>query len=97
MDDDNRLLSEPPEFPNHQERTGNMSVGAAPTGDEVSPINGDAGTPATPPPPVQDPNAKIVHDVINSDVSMRQKEYVYEGGLRANQNRRLAFRPYSTV
>jgi hypothetical protein len=72
MDSDNhpdRLLSEQSEFPNQEhERTGSMSLGAPPTGDDVSPINGDSATSTTAPPPVQDPNAKVVYDVINSEV-----------------------------
>lgn len=67
MDDDSRALSD-----RQQDRTGSMSLGAVPAGDDVSPINGDAGSSATAPPPVQDPNAKVVHDVINSDVSFEQ-------------------------
>lgn len=78
MADDNpdRLLSEPPDFSNqHRERTGSMSLGAAPNfnGDDVSPINGDSITtsaPAPAPPPVHDPNAKAVHDVINSEIGV---------------------------
>jgi hypothetical protein len=82
MDEDNnpdRLLSEPPEFPNQQhERTGSMSLGAAPNpnGDDVSPINGDsaaASTIAGPPLAQVDPNARVVHDVINSEVSESKK------------------------
>lgn len=65
-----RLVSEPPEFPNQQhERTGSMSLGAPPTGDDVSPINGDSANSTAAAPPVQDPNAKLVHDVVNSEVS----------------------------
>lgn len=81
MDEDNnpdRLLSEPPEFPNQQhERTGSMSLGAAPNpnGDDVSPINGDSAmdTLAGPPPAHVDPNARVVHDVVNSEVSASRK------------------------
>lgn len=42
-----------------------MSLGAPPNanGDEVSPIVGESG-----PPPPADPNAKIVQDVVNSEV-----------------------------
>ena len=77
MDEDNntdRLLSEPPEFPNQQhERTGSMSLGAAPNpnGDDVSPINGDSAMDnlAGPPPAQVDPNARVVRDVVNSEVS----------------------------
>jgi hypothetical protein len=75
MDDDNnpdRLLTDPPEFADHHhERKGSMSVGAAPNanGDEVSPINGDAGVAAAVPPPI-DPNAKAVADVVNSEVEL---------------------------
>lgn len=60
---------------NH-ERSGSMSLGAPPSADDVSPINGESATTApTAPPPTQaqvqasaDPNAKVVHDVINSEV-----------------------------
>jgi hypothetical protein len=52
-----------------------MSLGAAPNpnGDDVSPINGDSvastTAPAPAPAPAQvDPNARLVHDVINSEV-----------------------------
>lgn len=68
----NRQLSEPPDFPNqHHERTGSMSLGAPPTGDDVSPMgtNGDSATSTAAPPALQDPNAKVVHDVLNSEVS----------------------------
>jgi hypothetical protein len=72
MDEDknpDRLLSEPPEFPSQQhERTESMSLGAAPNGDDVSPINGEAVASAVPPPTQADPNAKVVHDVVNSEV-----------------------------
>ena len=82
MDDDNnpdRLLSEPPEFPSTQhERTGSMSLGAAPNGDDVSPINGESTASTTGPPPAQvDPNARVVHDVINSEVRS-QRERIME-------------------
>jgi len=70
MDEDDRnsdrLPSERPDFPH--ERTGSMSLGAPPTSDEVSPINGDSAASTTTAPPVQDPNAKVVHDVVNSEV-----------------------------
>jgi hypothetical protein len=66
-----RLLSEPPEFPPQHERTGSMSLGAAPNanGDEVSPIKDDS-TAAAPPPAQSDPNAKAFHDVINSEIGV---------------------------
>jgi hypothetical protein len=68
------LLAEPPEFPPQHERTGSMSLGAAPnaSGDDVSPINGDStATATTAPPPAQpDPNARVVHDVINSEIGV---------------------------
>ena len=85
MDEDNnpdRLLSEPPEFPNQQhQRTGSMSLGAAPNpnGDDVSPINGDSAAPSTaagPPPAQVDPNARVVRDVINSEVSAIKNETI---------------------
>lgn len=76
-DEDNpdRLLSEPPETTNQHERTGSMSFGAPPNVDDVSPINGDSandigngnGLGATT--VVEDSNAKIVHEVVNSEVS----------------------------
>ena len=78
MDEDNnpdKLLSGPPEFANQQhERTGSMSLGAAPNsnGDDVSPINGDSAAPSTaagPPPAQVDPNAQVVQVVMNSEVS----------------------------
>ena len=74
MDEDNnldRLHSEPPEFPDQsRERAGSMSLGAAPNanGDDVSPINGDVTNTMGPPPAQIDPNAKAVHDVMNSEV-----------------------------
>ncbi|PMD54312.1 RhoGAP-domain-containing protein [Hyaloscypha bicolor E] len=48
-----------------------MSLGAAPNanGDEVSPIKDDS-TAAAPPPAQPDPNAKAVHDVINSEIGV---------------------------
>jgi hypothetical protein len=75
MADDNnpdQLLSEPPEFPSQHERTGSMSLGAAPNanGDDVSPINGDSTTTTVPPPPQPDPNAKAFHDVVNSEIGV---------------------------
>jgi hypothetical protein len=73
MDEDNsnpdRLLSEPSDFPTQpHDGTGNMSSGAP--GDDASVTNGDAApsAPAAPPPAQVDPNAKIVHDVVNSEV-----------------------------
>lgn len=77
MDDDHpdRLLSEPPQLPNQQhERTGSMSLGAPPTSDDVSPINGEsANTNGAAAPPAIDPNAKIVSDVVTSEVGFRRK------------------------
>lgn len=79
MDEDNnpdRLLSEPPDFSNQErERTGSMSLGAAPNanGDDVSPINGESTntvTLAAPPPAQADPNAKAVQAVINSEIGV---------------------------
>ncbi len=76
MADDNnpdRLRSEPPEFPPQQERKGSMSLGAAPNanGDDVSPITGDSTTTAAAAQPAQsDPNAKAVHDVVNSEIGV---------------------------
>lgn len=72
------LLSEPPQFPSspQHERAGSTSLGAAPNpnGDVVSPIIGDSATLPTAPPPVQiDPNARVVIDVINSEVSASTK------------------------
>ena len=73
MDEDNisdRRLSGQPEFLSTQhERTGSMSLGAPANsnGDEVSPINGDSAAASNAVPPV-DPNVRVVHDVINSEV-----------------------------
>lgn len=58
----------PPEFSpitmNSGDRTGSMSLGAPPNANgDVSPIVGESG-----PPPPADPNAKIVHEVVNSEV-----------------------------
>jgi hypothetical protein len=74
MDEDNnpdRLLSEPTEPPTQQqERTSTLSLEPPPTGEDGFPINGDVDVPvAAPPPPQVDPNAKIVRDVVNSEVS----------------------------
>jgi len=99
MGEDNnpdRLLSEPPEFPDQQrERTGSMSLGAAPNanGDDVSPINGDSTATVTlaAPPPVQaDPNAKAVQAVINSEIGVstllnRLKQSVASAKVRNDQ------------
>ena len=74
MDEDNklgRLHPEPPEFSNQSgERTGSMSLGAPPNanGEDASPMNGDATSTMVPPPAQVDPNAKAVHDVMNSEV-----------------------------
>jgi hypothetical protein len=81
MDEDNTpdaLLSEPPQFPPspQRERAGSTSVGAAPTpnGDVVSPVIGDFATSPIAPPPVQvDIYARVVSDVINSEVSASTK------------------------
>jgi hypothetical protein len=91
MDEDNnpdRLLSEPPEFPTssqqqQRERTGSMSLGAAPNenGDDVSPINGEPATTSAPPPAQIDPNAKAVHDVVNSEVSTNRGTFWYGEAL----------------
>jgi hypothetical protein len=91
MDEDNnpdRLLSEPPEFPassqqqQQHERTGSMSLGAAPNanGDDVSPINGEHATTSAPPPTQIDPNAKAVHDVINSEVRTNRGTFCHGRG-----------------
>jgi hypothetical protein len=97
MGEDNnpdRLLSEPPEFPDQQrERTGSMSLGAAPNanGDDVSPINGDSTTTVTLPPQVQaDPNAKAVQAVINSEIGVstllnRLKQSIASAKVRNDQ------------
>jgi hypothetical protein len=87
MDEDgnpDRLLSEPSELSSTQhERTGSMSLGASgnPNGDDVSPINGDSATASTtaPPPAQADPNARVVHDVINSEVRS-QRDRIVEAG-----------------
>jgi hypothetical protein len=77
MDEDNlsdRRLSGQPEFASTMQhgRSGSMSLGASanPRGDEVSPINGDAAGDSTVahPPAQVDQNARVVHDVINSEV-----------------------------
>lgn len=49
-----------------------MSLGAAPNanGDEVSPLNGDSITTSAPPPVLTNPNAKAVHDVVNSEIGV---------------------------
>jgi hypothetical protein len=49
-----------------------MSLGAVPNanGDDVSPINGDPTTTTAPPPAQPDPNAKAVHDVVNSEIGV---------------------------
>lgn len=75
-DDENpdRLLSELPDVPNQQrERTGSMSLGAAPTanGDEVSPINGDSASMAAPPPAQLGPLARSVDTVVNSEIGVQ--------------------------
>lgn len=72
MDDDNRLdgvSPEPLEPSSHQpERTTSMLSEPPATGDDISTINGDVEAPNGPPPPPQvDPNAKIVHEVVNSE------------------------------
>jgi hypothetical protein len=95
MGEDNnpdRLLSEPPEFPDQQrERTGSMSLGAAPNanGDDVSPINGDSTTTVTLPPQA-DPNAKAVQAVINSEIGVstllnRLKQSIASAKVRNDQ------------
>jgi hypothetical protein len=80
MDEDSnpdRLLSEPQDVSSHpqHQRTGSMSLGAAPNsnGDDVSPINGDSAAPSTTGPPPADPYARVVNDVINSEVSAQQR------------------------
>ncbi|KAH7333480.1 hypothetical protein BKA65DRAFT_403833 [Rhexocercosporidium sp. MPI-PUGE-AT-0058] len=49
-----------------------MSLGAAPNanGDEVSPLNGDSINTSAPPPVLTNPNAKAVHDVVNSEIGV---------------------------
>jgi hypothetical protein len=74
MDEDknpDRLLSEPPEAPSQpQERTSTLSAEAPPPSDDVPPLNGDPDASAAAPPPEKpDPNARIVHEVVNSEVS----------------------------
>jgi hypothetical protein len=69
-----RLLSELPDVPSeHRERTGSMSLGAAPNanGGEVSPINGESTSMAAPPPPQVDPLAKSVETVVNSEIGVQ--------------------------
>jgi hypothetical protein len=75
MDEDNnpdRLLSEPPEQPSQplREKMSNLSVEPPTPSDEAAPPNGDPDvSAAAPPPPQPDPNAKIVREVVNSEVS----------------------------
>jgi hypothetical protein len=69
MDEDNnpdRLLSEPPEQPSQQlhEKMSNLSVEHPAPSDEAVPANGEPEPSAAAP-----PNAKIVHEVVNSEVS----------------------------
>ncbi len=68
-----RLLSEPPDFhiPQH-ERTGSLSLGAAPNANngDVSPIIGDAAATLAPPPTQIDHNAKAVRDVVDSEIGV---------------------------
>lgn len=101
MDEDNnpdRLLSEPPEHPLEQhQRTSSIPPGAPPTGDDVSSLNGDAApAPAAPValPPVEvvDPNAKVVRDVVNSEV--RGDPLVSNGGWELTGVLRSGCRPY---
>ena len=75
MDEDSnnnpdRLLAEPPNPPNQlHEGSGSMSLGAAANGDsEISPVNDQSATSTDGPPAQVDPNAKAVHDVVNSEV-----------------------------
>ncbi|KAI9050470.1 hypothetical protein LZ554_005633 [Drepanopeziza brunnea f. sp. 'monogermtubi'] len=82
MADDNpdRILSEPPDSSNTQ-RDGTGSTGTPPplpnvtatttatTGDDGPPVNGDSSTDTAPPPAV-DPNAKAVHEVVNSEIGV---------------------------
>ncbi|PBP28467.1 GTPase activation, GAP [Diplocarpon rosae] len=75
MADDNpdKILPESPDFPDRQrESAGSMTPGAAPNANEdgVSPINGDSYTTSAPPPAAADPNAKAVHEVVNSDIGV---------------------------
>ncbi|KAL2065434.1 hypothetical protein VTL71DRAFT_3104 [Oculimacula yallundae] len=76
MADDNnpdRLHSEPPDFSSQQrDRTGSMSLGAPPNpnGDDVSPLNGDSVPASAPPSATFNPNAKAVHDVVNSEIGV---------------------------
>jgi hypothetical protein len=77
MDEDNnpdRLLSEPPEQPPQslREKMSNLSVEPSAPSDEATPPNGEPDVSvaaAAPPPPQPDPNAKIVRDVVTSEVS----------------------------
>lgn len=78
MDEDNnpdRLLSEPPEQPSQQlhEKMSNLSVEPPAPSDEAGSANGEPEpSVAAPAPPQPDPNAKIVHEVVNSEVSASQ-------------------------
>ncbi|KAH8589663.1 hypothetical protein B0O99DRAFT_692230 [Bisporella sp. PMI_857] len=68
MADSDRLYSEPPNPNTQHERSGSMSLGAPPTEDEVSPINGDAATSA--PVASHDHNAERVAYVVNSEIGV---------------------------
>lgn len=65
-----RLLSEPSEFSDQQHERA-MSPGA-PSYDDAAHMatNGDTTNSGAVSPPVQDPTAKIVHDVLNSEVKL---------------------------
>ena len=77
MDEGNgpdRLLSEPPEQPSQpQEMTSSMSLEPPIPSDENTPtIGGETEASAAAAallPPQPDPNAQIVHEVVNSEVS----------------------------
>lgn len=100
MDEDHnpdRLLAEPPEPVSQQhERTSSMSLEPTVSIDDASPANGepDATAGAPPPAPQPDPNAKIVHEVVNSEVSEGVPYAVYPG---ADWSCRLVYRRCLTV
>lgn len=98
---DEKLASEPPppEFsasPIH-DRTASMNLGSPPppnaNGDEVSPVHGDFASqqPGPPPPPAADPNAKVVHEVVNSEVWDQEFSRLW-GNIVLTLMGRLAFR-----
>jgi hypothetical protein len=81
MDEDHnhpeRLRSETPSYQTQQphERTGSMSLGMKPpTDDAPAAVNGEAVKTEAPPPAQPDPIAEQVNTVINSEVSVWERE-----------------------